>query len=138
MDKQKSVAKVILKDGVFSGIFAGWGESRVIAMNYKTTGNVVVCADTNIGDVTKESSSDRKVKHAKLNTILSVSIAGCDLMGSALYTAGTCFSVSGKVLFSSFLYISSHVSSCSVSLLPLDYFWLLACSFSIGRCIVKS
>jgi len=33
-----------------------------------------------------------------LSTLFSVSIAGCDLLGSTLYTAGTCAASSGKVV----------------------------------------
>ena len=60
-------------------------------------------ADTSLNgtqDLRKNShNAVIKVEHKKIGMtpFFSVSIAGCDLMGSCLYTAGVCASNSGKV-----------------------------------------
>lgn len=93
---RKSVAREILTEGVFNGIFPGWGSSRVVALRYEDSAKVQVLADSAAADL-KDQTEPTYRKAAKLSTLLSVSIAGCDLMGSALYTAGTCAFNSGKV-----------------------------------------
>ena len=112
--RRGSVAEELLVDGVFNGIFAGWGESRVVAVEYQSYEKVSVVADTTENPAAhQENSNASGGKHAKLNTLLSVSIAGCDLMGSALYTAGTCFSNAGKVVL---LSIISYTVLITISL----------------------
>lgn len=91
----KSVATQILTDGKFTGIFPGWGGKRILAINYKAPENLNVIADTSF--LQPKDQQNHPKHHVGLNTIMSVSIAGCDLMGSALYTAGTCAAYSGKV-----------------------------------------
>ncbi len=58
-------------------------------------------------------------KHIGLNVLQSVSIAGCDLLGSCLYTAGVCASNGGKVRKIQFI-THSHciLTNLSLSLSP--------------------
>lgn len=91
----KSVAKQILTNGKFTGIFPGWGGKRIVAINYQSSEKLEVVADTST--IQQKHQPNHPKHNVGLNTLLSVSIAGCDLMGSALYTAGTCASYSGKV-----------------------------------------
>lgn len=96
MSSTKSIAREILTEGAFSGIFPGWGASRIVALNYENSKNVQILADSSV-NASREENPNKHRKEAKLNTLFSISIAGCDLMGSALYTAGTCAANSGKV-----------------------------------------
>lgn len=78
-----------------------------MALNCSLEGKLKVIADTNDGtEQTIQNAPDEveeKVHHVGLTPVLSVSIAGCDLMGSCLYTAGVCTANSGKVFNNSFL-----------------------------------
>lgn len=96
----KSVADQIVTDGRFTAMFPGWGEPRIVALNYKSAAEEVdIFADTKTDTDGKSTLKDHLNQHpAKLNALLGISIAGCDLMGSALYTAGTCAYNSGKVI----------------------------------------
>jgi hypothetical protein len=100
----KSLSAQIISDGKFSGIFPGWGESRVVAVRYESSEGMTVVGDTAKKDYEFERVSPKS--HGKLHapgeglsTAFSVSIAGCDLMGSCLYTAGVCAFNSGKVSY---------------------------------------
>ena len=99
MANNRSIANQILSSGKFSGVFSGWGSTRVVAMQCNELGKLKVVADTedkviNLGEVIK---TDKEHGGVKLGVLLSTSIAGCDLMGSTLYTAGICASNCGKV-----------------------------------------
>jgi hypothetical protein len=79
----------------------------------KTT-HVKVIADTDTPYFIKHKRQGDNgpgfVKHeGTLNTLLSVSIAGCDLMGSCLYTAGVCTANAGKVCVSCMLIPNQHL-----------------------------
>ncbi len=89
------------------GISPGWGEPRVLLLDYQQS---KVIADSvgpdsvfhtmnqqqqHNGETLGEEAKSHKNK--KLNVLMSISIAGCDLMGSSLYTAGVCAYNSGKV-----------------------------------------
>jgi hypothetical protein len=105
------MAEQIIADGRFSGLFPGWGQTRILAMKGTKKHDVEVVADTDTVyafDRKKKGFNKGHTEHkANLNTLLSVSIAGCDLMGSCLYTAGVCTVNSGKV--SCFNFISCIV-----------------------------
>ena len=102
----KSISVNLFEEGKFTGIFPGWGEPRIILLDYNKS-KVVVDTATNLTKeeripsqaIEKEGKVEAYVErgHKKLNTLFSVSIAGCDLMGSCLYTAGVCAYNSGKV-----------------------------------------
>lgn len=97
MSSSTSFSNQILTDGRLEGFFPGWGGSRVVALNCSEVGDLTVLADTN-GPVVENNEKDIHVhKPVGLTTLFSVSIAGCDLMGSCLYTAGVCASNAGKV-----------------------------------------
>lgn len=105
----RSVADQILNEGRFNGIFAGWGMSRVVAMNYSAPNNShdpnapapLVIADTKDTYSMYDDEKPRlqKVAHptVSLGSFFSIALAGCDLMSSALYTPGTVTIYSGKV-----------------------------------------
>lgn len=94
----KSFSNQILTEGKFSGVFAGWGTSRIIAFKASKEGDLQTIADTS-GDVCSDVATEGPKHHGEvgLTPSLSISIAGCDLMGSCLYTAGICATSSGKV-----------------------------------------
>ena len=94
-----SISTQILKEGKFSGIFAGWGESRVVALKSFDSGELQVIADTHKPTEKPESVKTTTNGHqfAKLGPLFSVAIACCDLMGSCLYTAAVSTTNSGKV-----------------------------------------
>jgi hypothetical protein len=93
----KSVLREMQSRGSFHGLFSGWGGPRVLALNYYSTDEVQIIADTASVSTKNEQTTSIHLPGTKLNTFLSLSIAGCDLMGSALYTAGTCTGNAGKV-----------------------------------------
>lgn len=92
-----SISAQILSEGKFSGIFPGWGGSRVIALKCNESAHLKIVGDT--AEKVKDQDTIEEHSHKKvgLGVLLSTSIAGCDLMGSSLYTAGVCASNSGKV-----------------------------------------
>lgn len=100
-----SISSQILSEGRFSGIFAGWGASRVLALQTSTLADhSPVSTVSVIGDTSNPEhfeKCDVKIKEKDpshgLTTVLSVSIAGSDIMSSCLYTAGICAYNSGKV-----------------------------------------
>lgn len=99
-----SISSQILSEGRFSGIFAGWGASRVVALQalpdsgHQETSTVSVIGDTSNGEKFERKDVKVKGRHAHgLSTLSSVSIAGSDIMSSCLYTAGICAYTSGKV-----------------------------------------
>ncbi len=104
-----SISSQILSEGRFSGIFSGWGASRVVALQtlpvskHQENSTVTVIGDTSVPD--KFEKCDVKVKEKDhshgLTTLLSVSIAGSDIMSSCLYTAGICAYTSAKVIATS-------------------------------------
>lgn len=111
MSNLASLSQKILADGRFEGIFPGWGSSRVLALNVANRQFSVVADTSETASLIAQTTSDSKMESeaksavsasasghaAGLGTIFSVSIAGCDLMGSCLYTAGVCTFNSGKV-----------------------------------------
>ena len=103
MATAESISAQILSEGKFSGIFPGWGGSRVLAVRCYGNGQLKLIGDT-AADLTVHDDHDEEGhshKKASLGVLLSTGIAGCDLMGSSLYTAGVCAFNSGKVqLFS--------------------------------------
>ena len=88
----------LVEEGKLQGIFPGWGESRVLLLNYD---KLKVVADTKKEIEVDESYNqlDQVNAKGKLNTALAVSLAGCDLMGSTFYTIGLCIERAGKVIF---------------------------------------
>ena len=83
----------------YRGLFPDWGSKRIVVVNcLKDTFSVA--ADTNYPEKHNYShvleNAEQKT-HPKLNAFQSVSIAGCDLMSSCLYTAGVCAGYGGKV-----------------------------------------
>lgn len=67
-----------------------------------------------------QSFDDQFSARAQLGILPSVAIAGCDLMGSCLYTSGVCASNSGKVnirltsLYPSNIFLPRSFSACSI------------------------
>ncbi len=99
---RQSISSTILVEGKFTGIFSGWGETRIIAMKASKEGELKAIADTNGEPIKEDSTGDghpgHNVEHeVKLGPVYSTAIAGCDLMSSGLYTAGICAKSSGKV-----------------------------------------
>ena len=101
-DHERRFSSQILTEGKFTGLFAGWGVTRVIALKASKDGELQAIADTD-GEIKEESLGENKLHgdaHAvKLGPMFSTAIAGCDLMSSGLYTAGICANSSGKVRF---------------------------------------
>jgi hypothetical protein len=99
--RANSVSQAIFTEGKFEAIFPGWGGSRVVALNCSAEGNLKVIADTAPATTLftePDGKAEPKKEHsAGLTPAFSISIAGCDLLGSCLYTAGVCTSASGKV-----------------------------------------
>lgn len=124
-----SISSQILSEGRFSGIFAGWGASRVVALQALPDSGHQESTVSVIGDTSNTEKFERKDvkvkgKHAHgLSTLSSVSIAGSDIMSSCLYTAGICAYTSGKVC--SFANIDVQII-----LLTRQFGYLAACSFS--------
>jgi len=79
--------------------FPGWGYQRIVAVRINKNKSLNVIGDTDELFNLDESSGEavREKPHIGLNVLKSVSIAGCDLLGSCLYTAGICAGTSGKV-----------------------------------------
>lgn len=100
---QHSLSSQILSEGKFSAIFPGWGASRVLGLQALPKSRVVVIGDTATPDnftrkeLVGRDANEKLYKRRKIGTLFSLSIAGCDLMGSCLYTAGVCTVNSGKV-----------------------------------------
>eukprot|EP01039_Chlorochromonas_danica_P009568 gene9568-10575_t len=90
-----------------TAIFPGWGASRALALqNLPITSEVAIIGDTlpkkgNDNDVNGKKrfkfAPDEAREHAKLGTLGSISIAGLDLTGSCLYTAGVATANAGKL-----------------------------------------
>lgn len=93
-----SLSNRILKEGQFQGIFAGWGESRVVAVEHLPPNEIAVIGDTD-GSLNQQivKYNIPRSEEGKLSLLYTVSIAGCDLMSSCLYTASVCAYNSGKV-----------------------------------------
>ena len=105
-----SFAHRVASEGRLIGIFSGWGSPRVLIAKYSGDSDVSMIYDTSQPFCQSSSSLDKpnnqhemaptstmKTVTAQLGILPSVAIAGCDLMGSCLYTAGVCASNSGKV-----------------------------------------
>lgn len=92
-----SISAQILSEGKFSGIFPGWGGSRVVALKCNASGQLKIVGDTAEKVKTEDLPEENHHKSVGLGVLLSTGIAGCDLMGSSLYTAGVCAYNSGKV-----------------------------------------
>jgi hypothetical protein len=95
------MAQQIITQGKFTGLFAGWGEARIIATRLNEKHEMMVVADTDPAYL-KSHKQQSPVSHVertekKMSTLFSVSLAGSDLMGSCLYTAGVCTVNSGRV-----------------------------------------
>ena len=119
--RQSSISEQILSKDRYRGLFPGWGTSRVIVVNCLKEKSFIVAADTNTpfkkAYGNNSDNTDAK-NHPRLNALQSVSIAGCDLMGSCLYTAGICASYSGKVCYSVFC-------CCCIDIYGYTCRWLL-------------
>lgn len=96
MNEEISRSESILNLGNILGSFSGWGSQRILTFLVDQEKNVSIVGDSNgLIQEYKESDSSKK-KHIGLNLLNSVSIAGCDLLGSCLYTAGVCATNAGK------------------------------------------
>jgi hypothetical protein len=98
------------------GISPGWGEPRVLLLDYQQSKVIVdsVGPDSVFHRQNQQQQLGEEAKshsNKKLNVLMSISIAGCDLMGSSLYTAGVCAYNSGKVIF--LILYNLHLSSLS-------------------------
>jgi hypothetical protein len=96
----ETLSKSILEDGRLNGAFTGWGTQRVVTLFVGKSKEVSVIADTdgyslaNSENVTNNESQEHG---HRLSIVNGISIAGCDLLGSCLYTAGVCAANGGKV-----------------------------------------
>jgi hypothetical protein len=104
----------LVEEGKLQGIFPGWGESRVLLLNYDKS---KVVADTSKEIEVEESYNqlDKVSTKGKLNTALALSIAGCDLMGSTFYTVGLCIERAGKVIYIILFSALILPNSCTIS-----------------------
>lgn len=99
----------VFSEDQLTAIFPGWGASRVIALqNLAKEKEVAVIGDTMPKKSVDNETDNKKFNfdeannshsHAKLGVLHSVSIAGLDLTGSCLYTAGVATVNAGKVQF---------------------------------------
>jgi len=100
--QHRTLSQSIISEGRLAGTFTGWGTQRVLTLYIDEEHNISVLSDTHEHDASV-SGNDRKnfkpsPNHgAKLTLLRSISIAGCDLLGSCLYTAGVCAASGGKV-----------------------------------------
>jgi hypothetical protein len=108
----------ILVDGKFTGIVSGWGETRVLALDYQSAKDVKVAADSNGPLETSKKNQNKPWKRGApqgLNTLLALSIAGCDIMSSTLYTSSNCAKKGGKVSSFILLFIFSILDLILIS-----------------------
>jgi hypothetical protein len=104
MKNYKAPPSDIFLNGRFDAMISGWGEPRVLAVNYETSKSLGAVGDTKGPIPLDESDKNPRIPKMfveddskKLNTLMSLSIAGCDIMNSALYTAGNSAAIAGKV-----------------------------------------
>ena len=100
MSSPLSLSAQILATGKFSGVFSGWGNSRVVVMQCDEAANLKVVADTIENEkleVNRNNGTVHQQHKVKLGVLLSTAVAGCDLMSSSLYISGICASNCGKV-----------------------------------------
>lgn len=98
--RTNSISQAVFTEGKFDAIFPGWGDPRVVVVKCSAEGDLKVIADTSPSSESARKDSqvvEKKEHHVGLTTVGSVSIAGCDLLASCLYTAGVCTKNSGKV-----------------------------------------
>lgn len=99
--RTNSISEAVFTGGKFDAIFPGWGDPRVVAVNCSAEGDLKVIADTSPSSESTRRDNQvvgkKEHHHVGLTTVGSVSIAGCDLLASCLYTAGVCTKNSGKV-----------------------------------------
>jgi len=127
---QYGLGENILKEGQLTGTFTGWGTKRVIGVSLVGGTDSMVVADSTYPGITlsiDKSKNHQQVHHEeKLGVFSSVSIAGCDLLGSCLYTAGICAASGGKLapigllLVTLMLYFFRVVYSEVVTALPVN------------------
>ncbi len=90
-----SVAEILFSEGtIATGTFGGFGERETIALLLDKKHNITIYSDKHNKSLV---TNHQPKKTAHLSVFESVSIAGCDLLGSCLYTAGVCASNGGKV-----------------------------------------
>jgi hypothetical protein len=115
--RANSVSQAIFTEGKFEAIFPGWGGSRVVALNCSAEGNLKVIADTApatalFTESDGKTKTESKPEHSVgLTPAFSISIAGCDLLGSCLYTAGVCTSASGKVKYQRYIHSRQRLTA---------------------------
>ncbi len=108
-----SLGEIIFQKGQLAGTFSGWGTQRIIAVSVAEKQISVIADSTEKNGIISSVDSKPQKSRAKQTVLESVSIAGCDLLGSCLYTAGVCASHGGKVVKSSFrmsIYFFSFLS----------------------------
>lgn len=99
MNQEVSRSESILTIGNLGGNFSGWGTQRILAFLVDQEKDISIVGDSE-GLLKEEFKQDKsRKKHQNgLGLLNSVSIAGCDLLGSCLYTAGVCAANGGKVI----------------------------------------
>jgi amino acid transporter len=136
LDDDNLLSEQIINDGSYAGLYPSWGTTRILAVQYDKEGHLVTIADTEVDkdQLPEHNKAAQALQHkehiahseAKITLAPSVSIAGCDLLSSCLYTAGTCASYAGKlapiglILVSLMLMFFRHVYSEVVSCLPIN------------------
>jgi hypothetical protein len=91
------ISQQIMSGGRFSGLFPGWGDTRVIACKHSLGSGHETVADTHEKSLITKNKYFMNRHHLGLGTLFSLSIGGNDLLSSSLYTAGICATYSGKV-----------------------------------------
>lgn len=91
----------IIPNDRLAGAFTGWGTHRIITLFIDEEKRVSVISDSDGNSCERMNIQSKSVfvekPKAKLSLLSSISIAGCDLLGSCLYTAGVCAANGGKV-----------------------------------------
>lgn len=100
---QQTLSESILSEGRMAGTFTGWGSQRIVTLFANPEKSLSVIGDTDghsveVNEEQKKKNGNEGHGGAGLSVLNSVSIAGCDLLGSCLYTAGVCAFNSGKVI----------------------------------------
>lgn len=134
------LSEQIMNDGSYAGLFPSWGETRIICLSYGHSDGraLTAIADTShkdkeelrqhVEDTQQRIEANAKAHDSehKITLVSSVAIAGCDLLSSCLYTAGTCASYAGKlapvglILVTIMLMFFRHVYQEVVSCIPVN------------------
>eukprot|EP01041_Mallomonas_annulata_P013980 gene13980-29757_t len=120
----------------FRGIFAGWGESQVVAVRlHSDKKHIVTLADTKSAwegkkpnastlDMSDQYLREESHRETRLNLWDSIPIVGCDLLSPVLYCASSAVAVGGKscpiglILVAAMLFLYRKIYQEVVSAIP--------------------